>query len=161
MAQKPVMRGEVGCACVAREVSVERGGMGVTPPGLSETFQERHRLRRGLFVPAIHRPRDEKSRYFTFNYKTELCFWRGQVKYGLPTERHQTNRNFEARSILKSTAFALRAAGIVGVVYVMRLTARLKSLRGSLGSPQHHLHVGPEAVPPRAAKYTAAGCYPT
>ena len=29
MAQKPVMRGEVGCACVAREVSVERGGMGV------------------------------------------------------------------------------------------------------------------------------------
>ena len=29
MAQKPVLRGEVGCACVAREVSVERGGMGV------------------------------------------------------------------------------------------------------------------------------------
>ena len=28
MAQKPVLRGEVGCACVAREVSVERGGMG-------------------------------------------------------------------------------------------------------------------------------------
>ena len=27
-AQKPVLRGEVGCACVAREVSVERGGMG-------------------------------------------------------------------------------------------------------------------------------------
>ena len=27
MAQKPVLRGEVGCACVAREVSVERGGM--------------------------------------------------------------------------------------------------------------------------------------
>ena len=26
MAQKPVLRGEVGCACVAREVSVERGG---------------------------------------------------------------------------------------------------------------------------------------
>jgi len=25
MAQKPVLRGEVGCACVAREVSVERG----------------------------------------------------------------------------------------------------------------------------------------
>ena len=24
MAQKPVLRGEVGCACVAREVSVER-----------------------------------------------------------------------------------------------------------------------------------------
>jgi len=23
-----VLRGEVGCACVAREVSVERGGMG-------------------------------------------------------------------------------------------------------------------------------------
>jgi len=28
MAQKPVLRGEVGCACVAREVSVERGCMG-------------------------------------------------------------------------------------------------------------------------------------
>ena len=27
MAQKPVPRGEVGCACVAREVSVERGGI--------------------------------------------------------------------------------------------------------------------------------------
>ena len=27
MAQKPMLRGEVGCACVAREVSVERGGM--------------------------------------------------------------------------------------------------------------------------------------
>ena len=25
MAQKPVLRGAVGCACVAREVSVERG----------------------------------------------------------------------------------------------------------------------------------------
>jgi len=28
IAQKLVLRGEVGCACVAREVSVERGGMG-------------------------------------------------------------------------------------------------------------------------------------
>ena len=28
MAQEPVLRGEVGCACVAREVSAERGGMG-------------------------------------------------------------------------------------------------------------------------------------
>ena len=28
MAQKPVLRGEVGRACAAREVSVERGGMG-------------------------------------------------------------------------------------------------------------------------------------
>jgi len=28
MAQKLVLRGEVGCACVACEVSVERGGMG-------------------------------------------------------------------------------------------------------------------------------------
>jgi len=28
MAQKPVLWGEVGCACDAREVSVERGGMG-------------------------------------------------------------------------------------------------------------------------------------
>jgi len=28
IAQKPVLRGEVGCACVAREVSVESGGMG-------------------------------------------------------------------------------------------------------------------------------------
>ena len=28
MAQKPVLPGEVGCACGAREVSVERGGMG-------------------------------------------------------------------------------------------------------------------------------------
>ena len=32
MAQKPVLRGEVGCACVAREISVERGGMGSNPP---------------------------------------------------------------------------------------------------------------------------------
>jgi len=30
MAQKPVLRGEVGCACVACEVSVERGGTGLT-----------------------------------------------------------------------------------------------------------------------------------
>jgi len=28
MAQKPVLRGEVGCVCAAREVGVERGGMG-------------------------------------------------------------------------------------------------------------------------------------
>ena len=28
MAQKPVLRGEVGCACVAREVSAEKGGIG-------------------------------------------------------------------------------------------------------------------------------------
>jgi len=28
IAQKPVLRSELGCACVAREVSVERGGMG-------------------------------------------------------------------------------------------------------------------------------------
>ena len=28
MAQKPVLRGVAGCACVAREVSVERRGMG-------------------------------------------------------------------------------------------------------------------------------------
>jgi len=28
MTQKPVLRGDVGCACVAREVSVERGDMG-------------------------------------------------------------------------------------------------------------------------------------
>jgi len=26
MAQKPMLRDEVGCACVAREVSVEKGG---------------------------------------------------------------------------------------------------------------------------------------
>jgi len=32
MAQKPVLRGEVGCVCVACEVSVERGGMGRPPP---------------------------------------------------------------------------------------------------------------------------------
>jgi len=35
MAQKPVLRGEVGCACVAREVSVERRGM-------SELTRSRH-----------------------------------------------------------------------------------------------------------------------
>ena len=29
MAQKPVLRGKVGCACVARKVSAERGGMGM------------------------------------------------------------------------------------------------------------------------------------
>ena len=32
MAQKAVLRGEVGCACVAREVIVERGGMGSVSP---------------------------------------------------------------------------------------------------------------------------------
>ena len=31
-AQKPMLRGEVGCACVAREVSVERGGMHQAAP---------------------------------------------------------------------------------------------------------------------------------
>ena len=35
MAQKPVLRGEVGCACVAREVSVERGGMCERPTSSS------------------------------------------------------------------------------------------------------------------------------
>ena len=34
MSQKPVLRGEVGCACVAREVSVERGGMGERVGGM-------------------------------------------------------------------------------------------------------------------------------
>ena len=38
MAQKPVLRGEVGCACVAREVSVERGGTGdhLSRPNINE-----------------------------------------------------------------------------------------------------------------------------
>ena len=31
MAQKPELRGEVGCACVAREVSVERGDQHPAP----------------------------------------------------------------------------------------------------------------------------------
>ena len=34
MAQKPVLRGEVGCACIAREVSVE-GAIKLHSPGLS------------------------------------------------------------------------------------------------------------------------------
>ena len=34
MAQKAVLRGEVGCACVAREVSVERGARWVCHPDL-------------------------------------------------------------------------------------------------------------------------------
>jgi len=35
MAQKPVLRGEVGCAaCVAREVSVERGERNVIIPAM-------------------------------------------------------------------------------------------------------------------------------
>ena len=38
MAQKPVLRGEVGCACGAREVSVERGGMGESPPNAPESL---------------------------------------------------------------------------------------------------------------------------
>ena len=38
MAQKPMLRGEVGCACVAREVSAERGGM-------YEGFKERQSFR--------------------------------------------------------------------------------------------------------------------
>ena len=32
MTQKPVLRGEVGCACVAREVSVETGGLAHDAP---------------------------------------------------------------------------------------------------------------------------------
>ena len=40
MAQKPVLRGEVGCACVAREVSVERGGMGERGCASKGTHQE-------------------------------------------------------------------------------------------------------------------------
>ena len=38
MAQKPVLRGEVGCACVAREVSAERGGMGIYGSLLAPTL---------------------------------------------------------------------------------------------------------------------------
>ena len=71
MAQKPVLRGEVGCACVAREVSVERGcmgergcarrlggwvGVGVKPIRASDAprqLQRPHRMRR---LPGRHRP---------------------------------------------------------------------------------------------------------
>ena len=38
MAQKPVLRGEVGCACVAREVSAERGDMGSSGTDHSHHF---------------------------------------------------------------------------------------------------------------------------
>ena len=44
MAQKPVLRGEVRCACVTREVSVERGGMG---PGFGRLCRLWHRVSRG------------------------------------------------------------------------------------------------------------------
>ena len=63
MSQKPVLRGEVGCACVAREVSVERGGMGEfsaqsdtscltlreSPPSCpdDEAHRRRHRPQKG------------------------------------------------------------------------------------------------------------------
>ena len=62
MAQKAVLRGEVGCACVAREVIVERGGMGSVSPRhlptrnvkerqhLLEQVLRRHALRVGLCV---------------------------------------------------------------------------------------------------------------
>ena len=43
MAQKPVLRGEVGCACVAREVSVERGGMGERGCARGGVSEERRR----------------------------------------------------------------------------------------------------------------------
>ena len=54
MAQKPVLRVEVGCACVAREVSVEGGGMGeatlIRPPSFSHIFLPPPRL---LALPAL------------------------------------------------------------------------------------------------------------
>ena len=51
MARKPVLRGEVGCACLAREVRVERGDTRSThthdmrfyTPGVSRLFPASHR----------------------------------------------------------------------------------------------------------------------
>ena len=64
MAQKPVLRGEVGCACVAREVSVEKGTLccGAPPQGLSNAphdsgmcwKQFMMRLEDTWFVAAFH-----------------------------------------------------------------------------------------------------------
>ena len=47
MAQKPVLRDEVGCAFVAREVSVERGDMG------ERGCASEQRLRRSHFIQTM------------------------------------------------------------------------------------------------------------
>ena len=68
MAQKPVLRGEVGCACVAREVSVERGGMArSTQPAM---FSE------------------GKGRQLEFNYRNELDLEQTEKPLSPRRQRH-------------------------------------------------------------------------
>ena len=61
MAQKPVLRGEVGCACVAREVSVESGGMGphtnaALPTKLWETSTSKTLSQTALTIQSVKLP---------------------------------------------------------------------------------------------------------
>ena len=72
MTQKPVLRGEVGCACVAREVSVGRVGMG-------ERGCARQKLKRPIRCRATH-------------YCGQACqtahWWAGQEQFCMtPEER--------------------------------------------------------------------------
>ena len=67
MALKPVLRGEVGCACVVREVSVERRGMG-----------ERGCARR--LVGGCAGNSEEGQGTFEFRPRLELSAARGPLK---------------------------------------------------------------------------------
>ena len=58
MAQKPVLRGEMGRACVAREVSVERGGMGDFNRAVHRIIDTRGHLRSPL-LPGLWSIPDE------------------------------------------------------------------------------------------------------
>ena len=80
---------KTGVFCAAFQVRP-----GVTPSGLLEI--SRTTPLEARFVRTCHTqtPRWETEVVY-IAYKTELGFWRGEVKYGLPTERHQTNKNFE------------------------------------------------------------------
>ena len=67
MAQKPVLRREVGCACVAREVSVERGGMGER--GLREMNNGRFKFSLFHFLRKFHIVNYFKGKHCTNHIK--------------------------------------------------------------------------------------------
>ena len=72
---------------------------GHPPPGLLETFQERLRSRRGLFVPAIHRPVMEKTEvvYNSLQDPTRLLAGRSYVRIAYGTSESILRRR-ESRS---------------------------------------------------------------
>ena len=75
MAQKPVLRGEVGCACVAREVSVERGGMGEKGP--RPAHQHLRRGFKNLHNSTTTFSFTRKVRHHHRRRRRELCARRG------------------------------------------------------------------------------------